>query len=251
MFIINIILSTQQHGYIYEHGAELFGAIITAIAFIYTFRRIYKENEKETENENEKNQKTLIMIDLISGKHIDNIEHIKKQLNDVKIGTTLQIGLNGVKPAYQIDLNDIDSHNIMHTKKVYYTRSFDKYHILESFKRIKENNTTQIIKEYKDEITKILSNQHLNMNLESLDKINNKINTLSKLLKKLEMIDKYIEIIEISAQEEMNDPNIIQTEKTEKEKNDIEEFNSRIIKKKLEETQEIINYLEKSRKKLE
>lgn len=249
MFIINIILSTQQHGYIYEHGAELFGAIITALAFIYTFRRIYKENEKENETENEKNQKTLIMIDLISGKHIDNIEHIKKQLNDVKVGTTMQIGLNGVKPAYQIDLNEIDSHNIMHTKKVYYTRSFDKYHILESFKRIKENNTTQIIKEYKDEITKILSNQHLNLNLNSLDKINNKINNLSELLQKLKALDLFIELVEHSADVEMNDPRIIKSEKTNENKSN--KFLEDRITDKIEELDSIIEYLEKIQKKLE
>ncbi|WP_239775168.1 hypothetical protein [Mammaliicoccus sp. N-M50] len=249
MFIINIILSTQQHGYIYEHGAELFGAIITALAFIYTFRRIYKENEKENETENEKNQKTLIMIDLISGKHIDNIEHIKNQLNDVKVGTTLQIGLNGVKPAYQIDLNDIDSHNIMHTKKVYYTRSFDKYHILESFKRIKENNTTQIIKEYKDEITKILSNQHLNLNLNSLDKINNKINNLSELLQKLKALDRFIELVEHSADVEMNDPRVIKSEKANENKSN--DFLKDRIKDKIEELDSIMECLEKIQKKLE
>lgn len=188
------------------------------------------------------------MLDLISGKHIENIEYIKKQLNDVKYGTTLQIGIGEKKPAYQIDLQNIESNNSMHHKKVYHTHSLDTYCALESFKRIKENNTKQVIKNYKDEITKILSNQHLNINLESLDKINNKLSILSKLLEKLKTIDNFIEIIELSARKEMNDPNII---KTKGETDKVERFNLGRIKAKLEDIEEILNYLEESQQKLE
>lgn len=249
VFTIKIIISTQEHGYFYEHGAELLGAIITALAFVYTFRRIYKENKKEKDNEREKNQKTLKMLDLISGKYIENIDFIKEQLNDVRHGSTLQIGIGKEKPAYQIDLQNIESNNIMHRKKVYHTHSFDKYCILESFKRIKENNTKEIIENYKDEITKILSNQHLNINLKSLDKINNKINTLSELLEKLKTLDQLINLLEFSADKEMNAPRIKSTKKTEEE-ND-EEFFKNIETSKIEEIKIILDYLEKAQEKLE
>mgnify|MGYP006875364907 CR=1 FL=1 len=149
------------------------------------------------------------------------------------------------KPAYQIDLRNIESNNNMHNKKVYHTHSFDKYCALESFKRIKENNTKQVIENYKDEITKILSNQHLNIDLKSLDKIN----TLSELLKKLKKLDEFIEIIETSADEEMNDPRIISSKKTKEEES--EKFLKNRVIAKIKELEIILNYLEKSQQKLE
>lgn len=252
MFIINIIINTQEHGYFYEHGAELLGAIITALAFVYTFRRIYKENKKEKDNEKEKNQKTLKMLDLISWKHIENIKYIKEQLNDVKYGSTIRIGIGEEEPAYQIDFQNIDSNNTMHTKKVYHTHSFDKYCALESFKRIKQNNTEQVIENYKDEITKILSNQHLNMDLKSLDKINDKINTLSELLEKLKTLDQFIDLIEFFADKEMNDSRIISNKKTkEEEEENNEEFLKNRVTAKIKELEIILNYLEKAQQKLE
>ncbi|MGD6887799.1 hypothetical protein [Staphylococcus shinii] len=251
MFIINIIINTQEHGYFYEHGAELLGAIITALAFVYTFRRIYKENKKEKENEKEKNQKTLKMIDLISGKHIENIEYIKEKLNNVQYGITFKIGIDEKEPVYQIDLQNIDSNNNMHNKKIYHTRSFDKYCVLESFKIIKENNTKQVIENYKDEITKILSNQHLNMDLKSLAKINDKINTLSVLIEKLKMLDQFINLIEFSADKEMNDPRIISSKKTKEEEEKPEKFLKDRVTTKIKELEIILNYLEKAQQKLE
>lgn len=156
MVNINIIINTQEHGYFYEHGAELLGAIITAFAFVYTFRRIYKEN-----------------------------------------------------------------------------------------------NTKQIIENYKDEITKILSNQHLNMNLKSLDKINDKINTLSELLGKLKTLDQFINLIEFSADKEMNDPKIIRTKKTKEQEEASDKFLTDRVTAKLKEIEIILNYLEKAQQKLE
>uniref|UniRef100_UPI001AEBE16C hypothetical protein n=1 Tax=Staphylococcus sp. GDY8P91P TaxID=2804142 RepID=UPI001AEBE16C len=215
------------------------------------FRRIYKENKKEKENEKEKNQKTLKMIDLISGKHIENIEYIKEQLNNVQYGITFKIGIDEKEPVYQIDLQNIDSNNNMHNKKIYHTRSFDKYCALESFKIIKENNTKQVIENYKDEITKILSNQHLNMDLKSLAKINDKINTLSELIEKLKMLDQFINLIEFSADKEMNDPRIISNKKTKEEEEKPEKFLKDRVTTKIKELEIILNYLEKAQQKLE
>ncbi|WP_049336764.1 hypothetical protein [Staphylococcus hominis] len=84
MININIILNTQEHGYIYEHGAELLGSIITGIAFIFTFIKMIIDNNKDKKIEEEKNKKTLKMLDLISEKHVENIKNTREELENKK-----------------------------------------------------------------------------------------------------------------------------------------------------------------------
>ncbi|MGX5791812.1 hypothetical protein ACWKSJ_12375 [Staphylococcus equorum] len=190
---MNVIIS-QEHNYLYEHGAELLGSIITGLAFIFTFVKLYIDTNKEKRNEKEKNEKTLMMLDLISEKYINKIDFIEKNLLDVKQSYAIKMGINDESLTYQINLEEIESSNQMHVKETFHTYSFDTYCILESFKLIKENCITEQISKYKDELTKILSNQHINLQLNSLEKINNKLNILSELLGSLEEIDNFINI---------------------------------------------------------
>ncbi|MCH4379948.1 hypothetical protein [Staphylococcus haemolyticus] len=246
MITINIILSTQEHGYLYEHGAELLGSIITTIAFIFTFIRMNIENNKDEKNEEEKNEKTLKMLDLISEKHIENIKNIRKELENAKGSIHIMIGVNNNKQTYQIDLKNIDSTNTMHIKKIYNTYSSDTYSILNSFKIIKENNTEKILEDYKDELTTVLSNQHINLNLKSLNKINSKINTLTSSLNNVKQMDDLINIIEASADEEINDPSYEKKEKIKEQEKGRKEWYGQEKEKKLNKLEDIKSDLKKA-----
>ncbi|RRI62709.1 hypothetical protein EIM10_30595 [Pseudomonas aeruginosa] len=236
MITINIIFNAQVQQYLYEHGAELLGSVVTTLAFIYTFTKMLIDNNKDKKTEEIRNKKTLKMLDLISQKHIENI---RKELENAKTGIHVMIGINDRKPTYQINLENVDSTNSMHMKKIYNTYSSDTHSILNSFKIIKENNTEKILEEYKDELTTILSNQHINLNLDSLNKINNKINILTSSLNNVKQMDELINIIEISADEELNDSSYI------KEK-DRKAWYTREKEKKLNKLEDIKKDLKKS-----
>lgn len=249
MRTINIICNEQVQQYLYEHGAELLGSIITTLAFIFTFTKILIDNNKDKKTEEIRNQKTLKMLDLISEKHIENIKNIREKLENAKTGIHIMTGTNDNKPTYQIDLENVDSTNSMHRKKVYNTYSSDIYTVLNSFKIIKENNTEKILEEYKDELTTVLSNQHINLNLDSLNKINNKINTLTSSLDKVKQMDELINIIEISADEEVNDPSYIkpkETKETKKKEKDRKAWYAQEKEKKLNKLEDIKKELKKS-----
>lgn len=70
------ILAAEDYSYLYYHGAELLGSIITGLAFVFTFIKLYIDTKKEAKNEEDKNEKTLIMLDLISEKYINKIDDI-------------------------------------------------------------------------------------------------------------------------------------------------------------------------------
>ena len=163
------VIGAIEHNYLYEHGAELLGSIITGLAFIFTFVKLYIDTKKEANTEKVK-MKTLIMLDLISEKYIGKIEFLENKLIDIKQGFAIKIGLDEEQQTYQINLKDIESSNQMHFKEIFHTNSFDKYFILESFKLIKESYIINHINKFKDELTKILSNQHINLQLNSLEK---------------------------------------------------------------------------------
>ncbi|MEX6361545.1 hypothetical protein [Staphylococcus saprophyticus] len=105
-----------EHNYLYEHGAELLGSIITGLAFTFTFVKLYIDTKKEANTEKVKNEKTVIMLDLISEKYIGKIEFLKNKLIDIKQGFAIKIGLDKEQQTYQINLKDIESSNQMHFK---------------------------------------------------------------------------------------------------------------------------------------
>ncbi|WP_317608883.1 hypothetical protein [Staphylococcus epidermidis] len=246
MIIINIILSTQEHGYLYEHGAELLGSIITAAAFLFTFTKMIIDNNKNKKTEEERNQKTLKMLDLISETYIKNIKNIREKLKNIDNGINIKIGVNNKKPTYQINLENIDSTNKFHVKRIIHTHSHDVYVVLESFKIIKEGNAEKILAEYKSKLTTVLINQHINLNLNSLSKINNKINTLTSSLNKVKQIDEYIHLVESKAHNEINTPIPILQEETEEKEKAKQEWLKGITQNKVKEIKDIINELEKN-----
>ncbi|MGW7807945.1 hypothetical protein ACWESC_10595 [Staphylococcus xylosus] len=244
------VIGAREHNYLYEHGAELLRSIITGLAFIFTFVKLYIDTKKETNTEKVKNEKTLIMLDLISEKYIGKIEFLENKLIDIKQEFAIKIGLDEEQQTYRINLKDIESSNQMHFKEIFHTNSFDKYFILENFKLIKESYIINHINKFKDELTKILSNKHINLQLNSLEKINNKLNVLSELLDELEEIDKFINIVEISVMREFNHPNFITSKSGKDEDENIQDFENKIISKKVKEIEKITQILSKSKQKL-
>ncbi|MCT6558713.1 MULTISPECIES: hypothetical protein [Staphylococcus] len=190
------VIGSIEHNYLYEHGAELLGSIITGLAFIFTFVKLYIDTKKEANTEKVQNEKTLIMLDLISEKYIGKIE------------------------------------------------------FLENFKLIKEIYIINQINKFKDELTKILSNQHINLQLNFLEKINDKLNVLSELLDELEEIDKFINIVEISVMREAKHPNFITSKSGKDEDENIQDFENKIISKKVKEIEKITEILSYSKQKL-
>lgn len=51
------VIGAIEHNYLYEHGAELLGSIITGLAFIFTFVKLYIDTKKEANTEKVKNEK--------------------------------------------------------------------------------------------------------------------------------------------------------------------------------------------------
>lgn len=220
------------------------------ISSLFTFVKLYIDTKKEANTEKVQNEKILIMLDLISEKYFGKIEFLENKLIDIKQGFAIKIGLDEEQQTYQINLKDIESGNQMHFKEIFHTNSFDKYFILENFKLIKEIYIINQINKFKDELTKILSNQHINLQLNSLEKINDKLNVLSELLDELEEIDKFINIVEISVMREVKHPNFITSKSGKDEDENIQDFENKIISKKVKEIEKITEILSYSKQKL-
>lgn len=50
------VIGLIEHNYLYEHGVEPLGSIITGLAFIFTFVKLYIDTKKEANTEKVKNK---------------------------------------------------------------------------------------------------------------------------------------------------------------------------------------------------
>lgn len=183
MIIININIYTQNEKFsiitfLYEHGVESLAAIVTLFAFIVTFYSILNNNKKDKENEIKRNHKTLQMIDLITEHHRKEFEFIINKINDFDNNIGNAELLNDI-PMYEIKFDS--GHNPNGIIDRYETPLFKSYTTFSKYDYLKSELVINCIDNYDFEIKKLVSNHHLNLNNESLDKITNKLITLKKL----------------------------------------------------------------------
>src|SRR5699024_1197573 len=77
-------LQIAKHSFWYDHGVELLSALVTLVAFIFTFWNITNTNKKMYSDEIKKNDKTLKMIDLVTQKQRKNIGNFVIELEKLK-----------------------------------------------------------------------------------------------------------------------------------------------------------------------
>ncbi|WP_426392561.1 hypothetical protein [Mammaliicoccus sciuri] len=191
MIVININIFTQgellnRYNFLYDHGVESIAAIVTFLAFGLTFYNIWYTNKKDKDNEKKSNHKTLQMIDLITNSHRQNIKDILKIIDD--FGGIVSAPVNGDGIAMnKIEFKE-DIAPIKHFT-TYKTPFYDSYVAFSKYNYIKGGTIKEIIDSYDDEIKNLVSNHHLNLNNDSLDKITQKLMNLKILKEKISELD--------------------------------------------------------------
>ncbi|MDT0668381.1 hypothetical protein RM616_02185 [Mammaliicoccus sciuri] len=181
--IININFYTKSGSidkinFLYDHGVELFAAIVTLLAFGLTFYSIWNNNKKDKDNEIKRNHKTLQMIDLITEHHRKKFEVMLSKINnfDYNIGN---VELLHDVPMYEIKFDsDYPPYKNIYR---YETPLFNSYITFSKYDYLKSELVINCIDNYDFEIKKLVSNHHLSLNNDSLDKITNKLLTLKNL----------------------------------------------------------------------
>lgn len=183
MIIININIYTQgeplnRYNFLYDHGVESIAALVTFLAFALTFISILNNNKKDKDNEIKRSHKTLQMIDLITEHHRKKFEVMLSKINNFDNNFVNAELLHDV-PMYEIKF-DSGHHPDKHMYR-YKTPLFKSYTTFSKYDYLKSELVINCIDNYDFEIKKLVSNHHLNLNNESLDKITNKLITLKKL----------------------------------------------------------------------
>ncbi len=191
MIVININIYTQgellnRYNFLYDHGVELFAAIVTLFAFGLTFYNIWHNNKKDKDNEKKRNQKTLQMIDLITNNHRQNIKDMLSDIDECGCIVIEPIRDDGTT-MHKIEFKE-DSAPIKNFT-TYETPFYDSYVVFLKYNYLKGNNIREIIDSYDVEIKNLVSNHHLNLNNNSLDKINKKLMILKYLKEKISELD--------------------------------------------------------------
>ncbi len=190
LIIININIYTQNEKFsiitfLYEHGVESLAAIVTLFAFIVTFRSILNNNKKDKENEIKRNHKTLQMIDLITVNYREELKEITKKINDIEksLGTPIYIG---DIPKYTINFEKSKS---PWNNEKYETPLYKSYVIFSKFNYLTSETIQYRINSYDSEIKNLVSNHHLNLNNDSIDKISTKLTQLKNLKTEINELD--------------------------------------------------------------
>lgn len=190
MIIININFYTQgellnRYNFLYDHGVELIAAIVTFLAFSLTFYNIWYTNKKDKDNEIQRNYKTLQMIDLITVNYREELKKVLMEINDIEITLNTTDYLGGI-PKYNIIFEKGKSpwNNVF-----YYTSLYKSYIILSKFNYLKSETMQRHINRYDSEIKNLVSNHHLNLNNDSIDKITSKLTQLKNLTTKINELD--------------------------------------------------------------
>ncbi|WP_426360997.1 hypothetical protein [Mammaliicoccus sciuri] len=191
MIIININIFTQgellnRYNFLYDHGVELIAAIVTFLAFGLTFYNIWYTNKKDNDNEKKRNHKTLQMIDLITNNHRQNIKNMLKDIDDFEGISLVPLNADGIamhKIIFKEDTSPIKGFSTFETPFYASNVLFSKYNYL------KNENVLEIIERYDAEIKNLVSNHHLNLNNDSIDKITKKLMILKILCNKISNLD--------------------------------------------------------------
>lgn len=190
MIVININIYTQgeflyRYNFLYDHGVELIAAIVTFLAFCLTFISILLNNKKDKDNEKKRNLKTLQMIDLITVNYREELKEITKKINDIdkSLGTPSYIG---DIPKYIINFEKGKS---PWNNEKYETPLYKSYVIFSKFNYLTSETIRNRINSYDSEIKNLVSNHHLNLNNDSIEKISTKLTQLKNLKTEINELD--------------------------------------------------------------
>lgn len=165
-----------ENSFWYDHGVELGGAIVTLLAFLLTFFNIRRTDKKLKEDERKRNDKqeledkkvndkTLKMIDLVTKKERDNIKQCAMVLVSKK------------------DVITRGKYNITSYSKFYMNTTIETQNKLAFilFKRAVYSSDYKIeneLENYLETIKECINKNHVNLN--SLEKINDKITKINE-----------------------------------------------------------------------
>lgn len=178
---INVYLKTSESNFWYEHGVELGAAIVTLVAFLFTFWNINRTNKRQELEEQKKNNKTLKMIDLVSQEQSAKLKEINKKINK-KIESEPKLDTNG---NYFLTVEE------PYTKEIE-TQIKESVNLNDIAKYVNKDELSSILINYQKEVTDIMVSQHTNLNLEALDKVTTKLENIENTLKKIDEIKSYI-----------------------------------------------------------
>ena len=163
-----MIIGSQvaEHSFWYNHGVELFGAIVTLLAFLLTFTNIKRTDKRLEKDEKKRNIKTLKMIDLSTHKERMSIQQwalMFKMENDVI-----------TQKKYNILFSNYNVNFETENKKAFIIGEIaNKYKI--SDLEVELTHYLEIIKDN-------LNNYHVNLSLQSLKRITEKISYLNEAI---------------------------------------------------------------------
>ncbi|WP_222118951.1 hypothetical protein [Staphylococcus capitis] len=163
-----MIIGSQvaEHSFWYNHGVELFGAIVTLLAFLLTFTNIKRTDKRLEKDEKKRNIKTLKMIDLSTHKERMSIQQwalMFKMENDVITQKKYNILFSNYKVNFETE-----------NKKAFIIGEIaNKYKI--SDLEVELTHYLEIIKDN-------LNNNHVNLSLQSLKRITEKISYLNEAI---------------------------------------------------------------------
>ncbi|MEB8101606.1 hypothetical protein [Staphylococcus xylosus] len=178
---INVYLKTSESNFWYEHGVELGAAIVTLVAFLFTFWNINRTNKRQELEEQKKNNKTLKMIDLVTQEQSAKLKEINKKINK-KIESEPKLDTNG---NYFLTVEE------PYTKEIE-TQIKESVNLNDIAKYVNKDELSSILINYQKEVTDIMVSQHTNLNLEALDKVTTKLENIENTLKKIDEIKSYI-----------------------------------------------------------
>ncbi len=190
MIVININIYTQgellnRYNFFYDHGVESIAALVTFLAFSLTFISILHNNKKDKDSEIQRNYKTLQMIDLITVNYREELEKVLIEINDIELTLNTFDYLGGI-PKYSIKF---EKGKYPWNKESYYTSLYKSYIIISKFNYLTSETMRSHINRYDSEIKNLVSNHHLNLNNDSIDKITTKLTQLKNLRTKINELD--------------------------------------------------------------
>ena len=163
-----MIIGSQvtEHSFLYDHGVELFGAIVTLLAFLLTFANIKRTDERLEQDEKKRNIKTLKMIDLATHKERMSIQQWASIFR--------KEGNVATQEKYNILFSNYNMNFETENKKAFIVGEIaNKYQICDL-----EVELTHYLEIIKDN----LNNNHVNLSLQSLERITEKISYLNEAI---------------------------------------------------------------------
>ncbi|BBK29356.1 hypothetical protein SAP2_25400 (plasmid) [Staphylococcus arlettae] len=246
--LYNIIFNfiTDNFIEIIKISIDFMAAAATVGAFLYTFKNIRNNSIKEKNDQIIKNKKTIYLIDLITEKYREDISEIINKIYEIRYSNKMQVNFDNTDFKYQIIFEDIKPP--FPGIETIETEFEDVYIIIETYKYLNDPFIQETLENYIKEIKQNLSNQHQNLDLNSLEKINEKLKTLNKLIKNIKMFD--VKLITMVSQSKLETSTLGQKpKKTRKKVN--EEWLNKVIKNQKEEIKLLINELKKAMDNLE